>query len=381
MASPRQFGLLLIAGGHTHQESYARAFADDPRCRLIGLTDEPDVPPRRRELNRQLADELGIPLLDDLDEALARDDVDLVSVCAEPERRARLTIRAAQAGKHVYVDKPLCTTREEARQVCAAVEKAGVRSQTFSLVRTKLAQRAREIVESGELGELVGIHCELFFAKGKAGTADLSKPRVEKPHAAQFTFLDSKRELYCVGWYPLILISWLTGRRVEEVNGSTSNYFFREHQQNDVEDFAGLLLRMQGALEASITVGRSGWASHRGQGVHRLHLVGTNKAVSLDADRPRLEIDSDAPPWQPPQVPHPEDPMGFWASTQKEGGVRPKQDWLPISPELAGDATCFLDCLEAGRESDVPVRLGAHALKVILAGYVSAASGGWVPVE
>ena len=98
------YGVLLIGGGLTHQENYARALAADPRCRLIGLADERDIPQRRRELNAQLAGELEIPYLDNLDDALAREDVQIVSLCPEPERRGRLTVQAARAGKHVYVD-------------------------------------------------------------------------------------------------------------------------------------------------------------------------------------------------------------------------------------------------------------------------------------
>lgn len=375
------YGLLLIAGAQTHQENYARAFAADKRCRLIGLTDETDVPPRRRELNRQLAAELGIPLLDDFDAALARKDVQIVCLCPEPERRGRLAVKAARAGKHVYVDKPLTAFVEDARQVVAAVEQAGVRSQMFSLVRTPAAQRAREVLESGRLGELVGLHCELLFAKGVSGTADLSQPRREKPQAERFTFIDSKRELFCVGLYPLVLFQWLTGSRFDAVAGSTSNYFFAEHQRNDVEDFSCLLLGMQNGVEATITVGRSGWSSHPGFGVHQIHLVGTEDAVTIDAFRPRLEIYSDAPPWRQPAEPHPEDPMGFWSSTQRAGGVEPKTDWWPVHAAMQSDASYFLDCIEEGRESDVPATVGAHAVEVIHAGYESAATGATVAVR
>src|SRR5690606_31015134 len=90
----RMFGLLLVAGCHTHQENYAREFARDSRCRLIGLTDEAGIPPRRRELNQQLADELQIPYLPEMQAALERPDVDFVSLCPEPERRHRLTMAA-----------------------------------------------------------------------------------------------------------------------------------------------------------------------------------------------------------------------------------------------------------------------------------------------
>lgn len=375
------YGLLLIAGSHTHQENYARAFAADERCRLIGLTDEADVTSRRQMLNQRLAEELGVPLLDDFEAAVARDDVDIVCLCPEPERRGRLAAQCARAGKHVYIDKPLTTTHAAACDLVNAVAESGVKSQMFSLVRTPTATRARKVIESGRLGDLIGLHCELFFAKGPTGTADLLQPRHEHAEVERFTFIDSKRELFCVGLYPLVLFQWLTDCRVKTVFGSTGNYFFAEHQQNDVEDFAALLMEMEGDIDASVTVGRCGWASHPSHGVHQLHLIGTQGSVTIDAFRPRLEVHSDAPSFSPPETPHPEDPMGFWSSTQAEGGVQPKTDWWPVHPAIQSDASFFLDCIEQDRESDVPVSVGAHAVEIILAGYRAAAEGNAVSLS
>ena len=226
------FGTLLVAGGATHQEDYARALAADPRCRLLALADEPETSPRRKRWNEQLARELGIPVLPDLDTALARTDVSVVSICAEPERRARIILRCAEAGKHLYLDKPLAASADEARQLVAAIERAGVVNQMFSMVHTALATRARQIVRSGRLGDVVAIHADLLFAKGPAGTSRLGSPRVESRRPTQFERQDSKRELYNVGVYPLIFISWLLGRSVRRVSAVTANYFFREHQAN-----------------------------------------------------------------------------------------------------------------------------------------------------
>lgn len=372
MSEPRH-GLLVVGGNLTHQENYARAFLADPRCHLVGLTDEPGITPRRRELNEALAAELGTDYLEPFEEAVGRDDVDLVCLCPEPERRARLTTAAARAGKHVYVDKPLCTSVADAREVVEAVRESGVHSQMFSLVRSPVGRRCREIVESGRLGELVGLHAELLFAKGVAGSADLQTPRQEETRAERFTWVESKRELFCVGVYPLVLFEWLTGQRVRTVSGATANGFFAEHQQNGAEDLAMLLLGLVGDLEATITVGRTGWSSHPSHGVHQVHLVGTRATASVDAFRPRLEIFSDAAAWRQPDTPHPEDPMGFWSSTQESGGVVDKTDWWPLAAAARDDATHFLDCLDEDRDSDVPVAVGAHAVEVILAGYQAAA--------
>src|SRR5206468_4123479 len=158
-------------GNHTHQENYARSFAADPRCRLIAVSDEPDVTDRRREWNETLARELKIPYLPNYRHALSRGDIHIVSVCAEPERRAEIIIRCAQAGKHLYLDKPLCATREESDKIVAAIRKAGVASQMFTFVHTPVQQRLKELCSSRPIGEVMAIHADVTFAKGFPGGA------------------------------------------------------------------------------------------------------------------------------------------------------------------------------------------------------------------
>ncbi len=375
---PEPFGLLLVTGNQTHQENYARALAADRRCRLVGLTDEAAVTERRRELNRALADELCIPLLDDFEAAIRRDDVQLVSICADPERREEITVKCARAGKHLYLDKDPAPTVAAARNIAEAIKNACVLSQAFSMVRIPAAHRAKQIVQSGELGELIGLHCDITFAKGLAGTADLTRPRVEKAQPTRFSFIDSKREFLCCGYYALVLMQWLTGRRFQSVDATTCNYFFTEHQKNDVEDFAAALLSMEGGIECEIVAGRCGWSSSRAFGQHDIRIIGTRGSISIDANQPRLEVFSDRPAWRQPDSGHPEDPMGFWTSTQKAGGIAPKTDWFAIGPALQNDFSFFLDCLSAGRPSDVPVESAVHALEAVHAVYESAAKGATV---
>lgn len=368
-----RFGLLLVTGNQTHQENYARAFAADPRCRLIGLTDEP-TDARRTQLNRKLAEELEIPFLEDFSEAVRRDDVDFVSICSEPERRLRLTLECIEAGRHLYLDKDPAPTVDAARQIAEAAIRKGVLSQAFSLIRVPAAAQARTALQSGELGELIGLHCDITFAKGTAGTAML-EPRQETPNPTRFSFIDSKREFLCVGWYALALFQWLTGQRFVSVDATTSNYFFTEHQKNDVEDFSCAMLGLENGVEATITAGRCGWSSHPSHGIHDIRLIGTNGSLTLDAYAPRFVTFSDAEPWSPPAVPHPEDPMGFWSSTTKASGAVPKTDWRPLQAAEKSDATCFLDCLESGRPSDMPVELAAHCVEAVHSVYESASMG------
>ena len=65
-----KYGVLVLGGRRTHQESYAHCFAEDERCELIAASDELDAPPEYVKLNRQLAEDLQIPYIPDLNEAL-----------------------------------------------------------------------------------------------------------------------------------------------------------------------------------------------------------------------------------------------------------------------------------------------------------------------
>jgi predicted dehydrogenase len=154
----------------------------------------------------------------------------------------------------------------------------------------------------------------------------------------------------------------------------TANYFFAEHQRHNVEDFGLLAATLEDGLPVTITAGRYGWTTHPAGGVNRMMLVGNERTVVIDANRPRLEVYTDEPPWVPPNV-NPADPMGFWSSTQAEVHVRPKKTWVPVTPAGTSDASYFLDCLDANHDSEINVAEAALATEVLLAAYRSAATG------
>ncbi len=382
--SERRYGILLVTGSHTHQENYAAAFAADPRARIVAVTDEPGIEPARRALNERLARALGVPYLADLAEALRRDDVDVVSICAPPERRGRIAVRSAQAGKHLYLDKSLAPKLAEADAIVSAVRKAGVKSHMFSLIPQTWAQEGKKRLAAARLGKLLAIHADCFFAKGKAGSAKLGTPRKEPYPPERHQLVEAKRELDNVGVYPITLIRWLTGKKFRTVQGLTANYFFAEHQRHDVEDFGLLSCTLEDGTPVTIAAGRCGWTAHPAAGVNRVVLMGSEQSLLLDSNRPRLEIHTDEPPWTPPAV-NPEDPMGFWQSTQDAVHTRPKRAWMPLAPayplpaggggKAGSDASYFLDCLDAGRDSKINAVEAALAAEVLLAGYRSAASG------
>ncbi len=369
-----EYAVLLVTGAMTHQENYGRGFAADPRARVVAVADEPTVDTRRRRLNQQLADQMGVPYIPNLDDALGRSDVDVVSVCSEFERRARVAAVCAKAGKHVYLDKPMATTREDARSLVEDVRTAGVRSQMFTQVGLPFARRAKQIVDSGQLGELQAIHCDMMFAKGHPGSADLETPRKEHYPPRQFTFPDAKREIWTSAVYSLALIRWLTRREFRSVFATTANYFFAEHQARDIEDFGALMLTLEGGLTATLTAARIGWRSHKSSGPNLTRLYGTQGSVMIDAHEPKFVFASASDDWPlPPR--DPEDPMGFWTSTLKRADIPPKPDWQqPAFIQPISDQAMFLDAIERDQEAQVTAYDGAAATDALLGAYESAAS-------
>jgi len=68
---------------------------------------------------------------------------------------AEPSIAAAQAGKHVFCEKPLARTAEEAKSMLDAVEKAGVKHQVaFNYRFVPAVVQARKLIESGKLGRI-----------------------------------------------------------------------------------------------------------------------------------------------------------------------------------------------------------------------------------
>lgn len=364
-----------MTGAQTHQENYARAFAADPRCQIVGVSDEPNISQRRRELNDRFARELDVPYVQVLDDALKGDDVHIVSICAEPERRGAIAIKCAKAGKHLYLDKSLAPRLSDADAIVQAVREAGVRSHMFSFITQPWARRAWDAARLPQVGELRAIHADVHFAKGRAGSADLQVRRREQfpPDPQSFQRIESKRELDNTGVYGVSLVRWIAQSEVRTVFCHTANYFFAEHQRQGAEDFGTLLLTFESGVHATVSSGRIGWTSHPAAGTNRVVIVGSKLAASYDANTPHVEVYNDQTPWTPPPV-NPADPMGFWTSTQQEVHTMPKTAWQPIDP-TASDASYFLDCLDAGRDSEMSAANAAKTTEVLLAGYKSAATG------
>ena len=140
----------ILSAAHLHASSYAAALHDSPHADLVALWDDDEARGETR------AREYGTAFEPDLDNALAA--CDAVIVCSENARHRELTIRAAQAGRHVLCEKPLATTVRDAQDMVRACKDAGVVLATAFPVRHSGAVLGlRDAVAAGALGRLLMI--------------------------------------------------------------------------------------------------------------------------------------------------------------------------------------------------------------------------------
>lgn len=82
-----------------------------------------------------------------VDRILGDDGIDVVYVCTRHDSHAELCVRAARAGKHVFVEKPLALTVEECVAVGRAVEQTGITLMTgFKLRHYDMVRKLRELI-------------------------------------------------------------------------------------------------------------------------------------------------------------------------------------------------------------------------------------------
>jgi predicted dehydrogenase len=91
-------------------------------------------------------------------EVIAREDIDIVDICAPGHLHAEIAIAALAAGKHVLVEKPLANNLADAEAMAdaaAAASASGVVSMVgFNYRRVPALALARRIVDAGRLGEI-----------------------------------------------------------------------------------------------------------------------------------------------------------------------------------------------------------------------------------
>jgi predicted dehydrogenase len=119
------------------------------------------------ERAKAAAERFAVPAaVADIDDLLARDDVDLVTIVSPIGLHAEHALKAVEAGKHVHVNKTMTTTVDEADRLIDAAAARDVRivASPGEVLRPQLT-KTRELIRSGAIGRLSWAICGTAFGR------------------------------------------------------------------------------------------------------------------------------------------------------------------------------------------------------------------------
>lgn len=175
---------------------------------VVALVDE--IPGRAAELAARY--DVGAHYLS-LAEALGDPRVEAVDICLPHDLHCATVVKAAQAGKHIIVEKPMANTAAEADEMIAAAEAAGV---TLMVGQSRrffpAALESRRMVAEGQVGRLIHAHAAYFGL-------------MEQPQSSWWSSASRAGGLMLALWGGHIVdyLLWLFGRRPARVYMEASN--------------------------------------------------------------------------------------------------------------------------------------------------------------
>jgi predicted dehydrogenase len=123
---PNKTYRIALIGAGAIARVHAAAIAEIPHAELVAVYDKYEAACRAfTDATNGAGVGAAVEWTTDLDTLLARSDVDVVHVCTPSGTHAEPAIRAAQAGKHLAVEKPLDVTVARSKQIIAAARENG----------------------------------------------------------------------------------------------------------------------------------------------------------------------------------------------------------------------------------------------------------------
>lgn len=147
-----------VVGAGMIGELHARLISEMQEAALVAVCS--------RDLARAngLTDTYGGESVTDYNALLKREDVDAVSICTASGEHATFGVPAAQASKHVLVEKPIEISLDQADALIDACRKGGVKlGVVFQLRFLDASMEVKQALEDGVLGDLVMADCYMKF--------------------------------------------------------------------------------------------------------------------------------------------------------------------------------------------------------------------------
>jgi predicted dehydrogenase len=282
-----------------------------------------------------------VPYTTDIDALLANDDIEAVIIAVPHNLHADITKKVAVAGKHVIVEKPIATTLADADAMIDACRQADVAlSVLFAFRYEPHIQKARELVQAGALGTLVGTSIQFatekpagYWGQGYTGRA-LTDWRGSWEKCGGGVLIMN----VC---HTIDYFQFITGLEVAQA----SSEFSTLNSPVEVEDIISVSLRYTDGAIGNIQAATLA----RGERMAEERIWGTHGSLSLSP--------------QPSQIYSMRDvaglPPGKWSGLGK----------LPKTNRVAAFMDAFVRDIRAGKAPAVTGEAGRENLAIVLAAY------------
>ena len=264
----------------------AHAFGYATAARVFDLPFEPELhtlADASDELAAKAAAALGFARsTSDWRAMVANPEIDVVNITAPNALHKEMALAAIAAGKHVYCEKPLAPLAADAREMADAAEAKGVKTQVgFNYLCNPLFGLAREMIASGELGEIRGyrgVHAEDYMAdasgpftfrhdtRGGGALADIGSHALA---TAEFLLKDSCGPITRVMGDCVTMI----GERPDGAGGK---------RRVEVDDVGRAFLRFASGASGSI---EGNWIATGRKMQHDFEVYGTKGALAFSQER------------------------------------------------------------------------------------------------
>lgn len=201
---------VAIHGAGNVARAHAGSWLRTPGCRLVS------VGSRRRESAERLVGELGLEceVHDRFEDVLRDPRVQIVNISGPNHVHAEQGIAAAEAGKHLMIEKPMCQSVRSGRRLRDAVAQNGVKSVVGFVLRWHpLLKNLKALLAAGAIGELFYAETDYWHGLGPQA------PLWSWAHTAEF----GGSTMLLAGCHAVDALRYLAGDEVAEVTGYSNN--------------------------------------------------------------------------------------------------------------------------------------------------------------
>lgn len=252
----------------------APVFGDVERPRLVQLA-EIDA-----GLAAQKAAEFGfLQSTGNWRDLLSNPEVDVISITTPNAFHPEMAIAALEAGKHIWCEKPMAPSFDDAKRMHQACLKSGkLAAMGYNYVQNPIIRQIKQLLDDGMIGELNHIRVEM----DEDFMADSLQPFYWKSEAKSgYGALDD----FAV--HPLSLLSVLVGHVESAVSDLIKPYPTRPLKEGGTRavenhDGANVLLRLEGNISVVLMANRSAWGR---KGRIAIQLFGSKGTILFDQER------------------------------------------------------------------------------------------------